>query len=100
MQVEAKMAETTITIHVDEELTMAFEEAAKARNRTGAELLQEFMQEIVFQSPDAAYDQWFRRQVQIGIDEADRGELISSEEVEAEFAALRAGLQDNLLRTA
>lgn len=94
------MAEATITIHVDAELKMAFEEAAKARNRTAAELLQAFMQDLVFQSPDAAYDQWFRRQVHIGIDEADRGELISSEEVEAEFASLRAGMQDNLLRTA
>jgi len=36
------------------------------------------------------YEQWFCRQVQIGIDEADRGELISAEDVEAEFAALRA----------
>ena len=47
---------------------------------------------IEIQRTDAEYEQWFRRQVQIGIDAADAGERDSfSEEVEAEFAALRAG---------
>ncbi|MGD0630964.1 MAG: hypothetical protein ABR987_16675 [Terracidiphilus sp.] len=49
---------------------------------------------------DEEYEQWFRRQVQIGIDEADRGELIPAEEVEAEFAALRAAAQRKLPRLA
>jgi hypothetical protein len=42
------------------------------------------------QCTDAEYEQWFSRQVQIGIEAADAGEVIPSEEVEAEFASRRA----------
>lgn len=37
----------------------------------------------------AAYDTWFRGQVQIGIDSANAGNLIPAAEVEAKFAAKR-----------
>jgi predicted transcriptional regulator len=95
------MAETTITVQVDPELKTAFSTAAKARNRSDQDLLREFMQDFVeSQRTDAEYERWFRRQVQIGIDEADRGEVIPAEEVEAEFAALRAAAQAKLPRSA
>jgi predicted transcriptional regulator len=98
---EASMAVAKITIHIDPKLKAAFARAAEARNRTDEDLLREFMQDYVeVQRTDAEYEQWFRRQVQIGIDAADAGELISAEEIETEFAALRAGSQRNLLRTA
>lgn len=43
------------------------------------------------QQQDAAeHDAWFRRQVQIGLDSANAGDLVPSEEVEAEAAAWRA----------
>jgi predicted transcriptional regulator len=97
---EAKMAEATITIQVDPELKTAFARAAQERNRTDGDLLREFMQDYIeLQRTDAEYEQWFRRQVQIGIDAADAGEVIPAEEVEAEFAALRAGSPSNLRRT-
>lgn len=40
-------------------------------------------EEVVHKEPghDPEYDAWFREQVQIGIDQADRGELISHEEM-------------------
>lgn len=38
---------------------------------------------------DDDYDAWFRRQVQIGLDAANAGHLISNDEVEAEFARRR-----------
>jgi predicted transcriptional regulator len=44
---------------------------------------------IETQRTDSEYEQWFHRQVQIGIDAADAGELITAEELEAEFAAIR-----------
>jgi predicted transcriptional regulator len=95
------MAEAIMTFRVDPELKTAFSRAAEARNRTDVDLLQEFMQDYIeFQRTDAEYEQWFRRQVQIGIDAADAGELIPSKEVEAEFAALRASTQTNQLRSA
>jgi predicted transcriptional regulator len=45
---------------------------------------------------DQEYDEWFQRQVQIGIDEADAGDVFPAKDVEAEFAALRAAAQRNL----
>jgi predicted transcriptional regulator len=95
------MAESTITIRVDPELKTAFARAAEARDRTDEDLLREFMQDYIeTQRTDAEYEQWFRRQVQIGIDAADAGEVIPAEEVEAEFAAFRAAHPRDLLRSA
>jgi predicted transcriptional regulator len=90
---EAKMAETTITIRINRELKDAFARAAEARNRTDEDLLREFMQDYIETArTDSEYEQWFRHQVQVGIDAADAGELIRGDEVEAEFAALRTGV--------
>lgn len=36
------------------------------------------------------HNAWFRRQVQAGLDDAKAGRLVPAEEVEAEFAVLRA----------
>jgi len=95
------MTEATITIRIDPELKSAFARAAQARNRTDGDLLREFMQDYIeTQRTDAEYEQWFRRQVQIGIDAADAGELSPSEEVEVEFATLRTASTRKLLRSA
>jgi predicted transcriptional regulator len=95
------MVESTITIRVDDELKTAFARAAEAQNRTDEELLCEFMLDYIeTQRTDSEYEQWFRRQVQIGIDAADAGEVIPAEEVEAEFASLRSVYPRKLLRTA
>jgi len=88
------MTEATFTFRVDEALKAEFSTAAKSRDRTGAQLLRDFMREFVQRQRDAAaHDAWFRQQVQIGIDEANAGNLVSSEEVEAEAAAWRAEMQ-------
>jgi hypothetical protein len=95
------MAESIITLQVDASLKEAFSLAAEAHNRTDEDLLREFMQDFVeTQRTDAEYEQWFRRQVQIGIDEADADDVLPAEEVEAEFAALRAAAQRKLPRSA
>jgi predicted transcriptional regulator len=95
------MAETTLTIRVDPELKTAFSRAAEARKRTDEELLREFMKDYIeTQRTGLEYDQWFSRQVQIGINEADAGEVVPAEEVEAEFAALRAASLRSVLRDA
>lgn len=94
------MAETTITIRVDAELNKAFSRAAETRSRTNEDLLREFMRDYVeTQRTDSEYEQWFRRQVQIGIEDADAGRVIPAEEVEAEFAALRAASHERLPRS-
>lgn len=85
------MSEATFTFRVDESLKTEFSTAAKSRDRTGAQLLRDFMRDFVKQQQEATeHDAWFRRQAQIGIDAANAGDVISAEEVEAEAEAWRA----------
>ncbi|HQZ02801.1 MAG TPA: hypothetical protein PKW99_09150 [Thauera sp.] len=91
------MSETTFTFRVDESLKTEFSTAAKARDRTGAQLLRDFMRDFVRQQEDAAaHDAWFRRQVQVGLDSANAGNLIPAAEVEAQFAGKRAATRRRL----
>ena len=85
------MSEATFTFRVDEELKLAFSEAAKAQDLTAAQLLRGFMRDYIRrQREQADYDGWFRQQVEIGLDSANAGNLIPSDDIEAEFAARRA----------
>ncbi|MHB1271847.1 MAG: CopG family ribbon-helix-helix protein [Rhodanobacter sp.] len=84
------MSEATFTFRVDEALKDPFATAAKDRDRTGAQLLRDFMRDFVRQQQEAAeHDARFRRQVQVGLDSANTGRLVPAEEVEAQFAARR-----------
>lgn len=84
------MSETTFTFRLEDSLKEAFNSAAKSRDRTAAQLLRDFMRDYVRQQEEAAeYDAWFREQVQTGIDQANAGDVIPGEEVEAEAAAWR-----------
>ncbi|ESQ80284.1 MAG TPA: hypothetical protein VLZ84_01790 [Asticcacaulis sp.] len=95
------MGEATFTFRVEDNLKSAFSEAAKAHDQTGAQLLRSFMRDYVRRQQDEAeYDAWFRLQVQVGLDSANAGNLIPSEDVEAEFAARRAETRRKLGRTA
>jgi predicted transcriptional regulator len=85
------MSEATFTFRVDEGLKDQFFTAAKSRDRTGAQLLRDFMRDYVKQQQEATeHDSWFRREVQIGLDAANAGDVASAEEVEAEAVAWRA----------
>ena len=91
------MNKATFTFRVDNALKSQFAQAAKSRDRSGAQLLRDFMREFVQQQQEAAeYDAWFRREVQVGIDSANAGELISAEDIEAEAAAWRAATRRKL----
>lgn len=91
------MSEATFTFRVDESLKDQFMTAAKGRDRTGAQLLRDFMRDFVRQQQEAVeHDAWFRRQVQIGLDSANAGKLIPTSEVEAKFAAKRAATRRRL----
>lgn len=84
------MSEATFTFRVDESLKDQFTTAAKDRDRTGAQLLRDFMRDFVRQQQEAAeHDAWFRRQVQAGLDSANSGNLVPAAEVEAKFTAKR-----------
>lgn len=85
------MTEATFTFRVDEALKSEFSAAAKSRDRNAAQLLRDFMRDFVRQQQEATeHDAWFRRQVQIGLDSANAGDLVSAEQVEAEAATWRA----------
>lgn len=84
------MSDSTMTFRVDEDLKDDFSTAAKALDRTGAQLLRDFMRDFVKQQQETAlHDAWFRNQVQAGLDSANAGRLVPAAEVEAEFAARR-----------
>ena len=85
------MSEATFTFRVDDALKSQFTQAAKSRDRSGAQLLRDFMREFIQQQQEATeHDAWFRRQVQVGLDSANAGNLVPAAEVEARFAARRA----------
>ena len=87
------MSDATFTFRVDDRLKSEFAKAAKERDRSGAQLLRDFMRDFVRQQQEAAtYENWFQREVRLGINDANAGDVVSSEEVEAEAAAWRAAL--------
>jgi predicted transcriptional regulator len=91
------MSDATFTFRVDDSLKNEFTTAAKARDRSGAQLLRDFMREFVQQQQEAAeHDAWFRHQVQIGLDSANAGHLVPATDVEAKFAARRAATRRRL----
>lgn len=91
------MSEATFTFRVDDALKTAFSTAAKACDRSAAQLLRDFMREFVQQHQDvAAQDAWFRRQVHSGLDAANAGDLITADDVEARFAVKRAATRRRL----
>lgn len=90
------MNEATFTFRVDEALKADFTDAAKARDRTGAQLLRDFMRGVVSQQQNAAeYDAWFRREVKAALMEADdpATRWISNAQVGRDGAAWRRRLQ-------
>ncbi len=94
------MSDATFTFRVDEGLKDAFSAAAKSRDRTGAQLLRDFMRDFVRQQQNAAeHDAWFRHQVQVGLNAANAGDVISAEDVEADAAAWRAATRRKLAGT-
>ena len=84
------MSQATFTFRVDNELKKNFASVAKSLDRSGAQLLRDYMRDIVRRQREAEeHDAWFRQQVQIGLNSADAGELMSNEDVEARFSARR-----------
>ena len=87
------MSEATFTFRVEESLKQDFSSFAKTIDRSGAQLLRDFMRDFVKQQQEAAsYDAWYQKQVQIGLDEANAGQLVPQEEVKSRFEAKRESL--------
>lgn len=81
---------TTFTFQVEEDLKKAFTEATEAQHASDADVLRGFMRDYVKQQKSAVdYNSWFRHKVEKAIEAANGGDVISSDEIEAEFSALR-----------
>jgi predicted transcriptional regulator len=77
------MAKThTITARIDPELDAALARIAETQGRSKSAIITEALQSY------ASYDAWLCAQVQIGLDQANAGELIPHEEVMAEMDAI------------
>ncbi|WP_034987961.1 CopG family ribbon-helix-helix protein [Bartonella florencae] len=91
------MAKTTFTFRVDDVLKNEFSKTAKAHDRSAAQLLRNYMGDIVKEQKEkSAYDLWFQEQVKLGINSAHAGDVISSEEIEAETDEERLEIQSKL----
>ncbi|WP_323696637.1 hypothetical protein [Thiorhodovibrio litoralis] len=91
------MSEATFRFQVDDVLKDQFTRAAKSCDQNGAQLLREFMREFVRQHQETSeHEDWFLRQVKIGLDSANAGKLVPAAEVEAKFAARRAATRRQL----
>ncbi|CAM2176116.1 Antitoxin of toxin-antitoxin stability system [Paraburkholderia sacchari] len=91
------MSDATFTFRVDETLKNEFSAAAKTHDRTGAQLLRDFMRDYVKQQQEAAeYDAWLRAKVERSRASANAGNLVPAAEVEARFAARRTATRRRL----
>jgi predicted transcriptional regulator len=88
------MAEATFTFRLEEELKVAFTEAARAQDRTGAQLLRDYMRDVVRQQQEQQHDLWLRQQIERALVEADSPDasFIDNDEVEAGWAEERVNL--------
>ena len=79
------MPKATFTFRVDDGLKAQFADAAKAHDRSGAQLLRDFMREYVRrQGQMTAHDGWLRRRVQTGTELTDMGDAGSAEDVKGD----------------
>ena len=68
----SSLAQSTFTFRVDDDLKTAFADAAKAQDRTAAQLLRVLMREAVQRQQEGReHDAWFRAEVEQGLREAD-----------------------------
>ena len=85
------MSDATFTFRVDDNLKTQFTQAAKNLDRSGAQLLRDFMRDVVIRQQDAqGYDNFLRQKVELAQASMIAGRGRSNEEVEAEFTARRA----------
>lgn len=76
------MPESTFTIRVDDHLKEAFVEAARVSDRTGAQLVRDFMRDYVqITREKAEYEEWFTAKVEAGLQAVQDGRVLSNDDV-------------------
>ena len=91
------MAESTFTLRVDTSLKEAFTEVAKIQDRSGAQMIREYMRDVVQKARSQdTYEQWFARKVAEGRADARLGRVVDNETVMAQAAERRERLLSRL----
>ena len=76
------MPKATFTFRVDDKLKAQFADVARAHDRSGAQLLRDFMREYVRRQGEmTTHEAWLRRRMQTGTESADMGDVVSAEKV-------------------
>ncbi|MBD8146542.1 hypothetical protein [Pantoea agglomerans] len=85
--------EAVFTMKLESSLREDFIAAAKASDRPASQVIRELMREYIHrQSENRAYDTYLAQKVERGRQDIRAGNVVSNEEVEAQFAARRAKL--------
>lgn len=85
--------EAVFTMKLEPELRDAFMAAAAAADRPASQIVREMMRGYVAKRKEERdYDDFVRRKVEKAMQSVEAGRLLSSEQVEAEFAKKRAEL--------
>ena len=79
------MAESNFTVRVDDELKEAFTKAAKAADRTGGQLIRDFMRDYVRERED--YNAWLAEKIERARKDIEEGRFLTQEEVNSRAAA-------------
>ncbi|HDR9174325.1 hypothetical protein VI03_25435 [Burkholderia vietnamiensis] len=91
------MSEATFTFRVDDVLKNEFSAAARAHDRTGAQLLRDFMRDYVKRQQEAAeHEAWLRGKVERSRASANAGNLVPAADVDSKFAERRAATRRRL----
>jgi predicted transcriptional regulator len=85
--------EAVFTMKLEPELRDAFMAAAAAADRPASQIVREMMRGYVAKRKEERdYDDFVRRKVEKSMQSVEAGRVLSSEQVEAEFAKKRAEL--------
>ena len=87
------MTQSTFTFRVETQLKEAFAEAARQQDRTGAQLIRDFMRETVRSCEKSEYDVWFADKVAEGREAVRQGRILAHEEVERQAKVRQAQLK-------
>ena len=91
------MPESTFTLRVDASLKEAFAEAARVQERSGAQMIREYMREVVQKArSQEIYEQWFARKIAEGRTDARLGHVVDNETVMSQAAERRQRLLSRL----
>ena len=88
--------DAVFTMKLEPELRAEFMAKAEAAHRPASQIVRELMRDYVHRQREAReYDEYLHRKVEIGRASMRAGNGYANDDVEAEFAARRAGVADS-----